>query len=100
MLTFPNLHWHLSALLLSIKILSKEPSCYKNPNNPSCIDLFLTTCAKSFHNTCVFEIGLSGFHKLFVTLLRSKFESLPPKIISYRTFKQFNKEKFKDLFLS
>ena len=22
--------------------LNKEPTCYKNPNNPSCIDLFLT----------------------------------------------------------
>ena len=72
----------------------------QNPNNPSCIDLFLTNCARSFHNTCVFETGLSDFHKLVVTLLRSKVESLPPKIISYRTYKQFNEGKFKDLFLS
>ena len=27
--------------------------------------------------------------------LRSKFEPLPPKIIRYRTYKQFDKEKFK-----
>ena len=32
--------------------------------------------------------------------MRSKVESLPPKIISYRTYKQFNEGKFKDLFLS
>ena len=79
-----------------LKNLVKEPTCYKNPNNPSCINLFLTNCA----NTCVFETGLSHFHKLVVTLLRSKFESLPPKIISYRTYKQFNKGKFKYLFRS
>ena len=86
--------------LFKLKNLAKEPTCYKNPNNPSCIDLFLTNCARSFHNTCVFETGLSDFHKLVVTLLRSKVESLPPKIISYRTYKQFNEGKFKDLFLS
>ena len=86
--------------LFKLKNLVKEPTCYKNPNNPSCIDLFLTNCARSFHNTCVFETGLSDFHKLVVTLLRSKFESLPPKIISYRTYKQFNEGKFKDLFLN
>ena len=83
-----------------LKNLVKEPTCYKNPNNPSCIDLFLTNCARSFHKTCVFETGLSDFHKLVVTILRSKVESLPPKIISYRTYKQFNEGKFKDLFLS
>ena len=83
----------------TLKNLFKEPTCYKNPNNPSCIDLFLTNCARSFHNTCVFETGLSDFHKLVVTLLRTKFESLPPKISSYRIYKQ-NEGKFKDLFLS
>ena len=48
----------------------------------------------------MFETGLSDFHKLVGTLLQSKVESLPPKIISYRTYKQFNEGKFKDLFLS
>ena len=47
----------------------------------------------------LFESGLSDFYKLSVTLL-SKFESLPPKIISYRTNKQSYKEKFKDLFVN
>ena len=65
--------------LFRIKNFVKEPTSYKNPNNPSCIDPFLTKCGRRFHNTCVFEIGLS------VILLQSKFESLPPKIISYRT---------------
>ena len=36
--------------LSKLKNLVKEPTCYKNPNNPSCIDLFLTNCARSFHN--------------------------------------------------
>ena len=77
--------------LFKLKNLAKEPTCYKNPNNPSFIDLFLTNRARSFHKTWVFETGLSDFHTLAVTFQRSKFESLPPKIISYRTYKQFNK---------
>ena len=86
--------------LFKFKNLIKESTCYKNPNNPSCIDLFLTNCARSFHNTRVLKTGLSDFYKLVVTALRSKFESLSPKSISYRTCKQFNEEKCKDLFLT
>ena len=76
----------------------KKPTCYKNPNNPSYIDIILTNCARSFHFTYLFETGLSDSHKLVVTPLRLKFESLSPKVISYITYKKFNKEKFKDLF--
>ena len=86
-------------ILFTLKIPVKEPTCYKNSNNPSCIYLFLSKYATNFHNTCVFESGLSDFYKLSVTLL-SKFESLPPKITSYRTNKQSYKEKFEDLFVN
>ena len=85
--------------LFKFKNLVKKPTCYKNPDNPSCIAVFLTNCVWSFQNTCIFETGLSDFHKLVVTLLRSKFKSLPPKIISCGIYKEYNKEKFKDLFL-
>ena len=40
--------------LFKLKNLVKEPTCYKNPSNPSCIDLFLTNCTRTFHSTCVF----------------------------------------------
>ena len=73
--------------LFKLKSIVKEPTCYKNPENPSCIDLFLTNCPRSFHNTCLYETGLSDFHKLVVTILRTSFEPLPPKIIKYRNYK-------------
>ena len=76
----------------------KEPTCYKNPENPSCIDLFLTNCPRSFHNTCLYETGLSDFHKLVATILRTSFEPLPPKIIKYRNYKNFDEDKFRILF--
>ena len=39
--------------------LVKFPTCYKNPNNPSCIDLILRNKANSFCNTLAVETGLS-----------------------------------------
>ena len=57
--------------LFKLKSTVNQPTRYKNPENSSCVDLFLTNCARSFHNTCLYEIGLSDFHKLVVTILRT-----------------------------
>ena len=84
--------------LFKLKNIAKEPTCYKNPENPSCIDLFLTNCPRSSHNTCLYEAGLSDFHKLVVTILQTSFEPLPPKIIKYRNYKCFDEKKFRCLF--
>ena len=65
--------------LFKLKNIAKEPTCYKNPQNPGGIDSVLTNCPKSFHNTCLYETGLSDFHKLVVTILRTGFEPLLPK---------------------
>ena len=62
---------HLFCNEYKLKSLNKDPTCYKNIDNPSCIDLFLTNSAKSFKSTCTIETGLSDFHKLVVTVLRS-----------------------------
>ena len=37
--------------LYRFKILSKDPTCFKNPENPSCIDLILTNSPYSFQNS-------------------------------------------------
>ena len=76
-----------SCIPFKLKSIVKEPTCYKNPENLSCIDLFLTNCPRSFHNICLCETGLSDFHKLVGTILRTGFEPLPPKIIKYRNCK-------------
>ena len=41
-----------------------KPTCYKNPDKPTCIDLILTNCPGSFQNSCVIETGLSDFHNM------------------------------------
>ena len=45
------------------KNLVKDPTCYKNPNNPGWIDLMLTNKARRFQRFFVIETGLSDFHK-------------------------------------
>ena len=45
-LNFCKKKWLLS--LLTLSSLIKEPTCYKNPQNPSCIGLILTNSPYSF----------------------------------------------------
>ena len=78
----------------SLKSLFKAPTCYKNPDNPKCIDLFLTNQPKRFCNTCSIETGLSDFHKMIVSVMKTSFKKLPPKIIKYRNFSKFSTESF------
>ena len=74
----------------NFKNLIKEKTCFKNTDNPSCIDLILTNKNRSFISTQVIETGLSDHHKMTVTVLRSYFKKSKPKTISYRSYKNFN----------
>ena len=51
-----------------------RPTCFKNPEKPSCIDLILTNCPRSFQTSCAIEIGLSDFHKLVVTVMKTTYK--------------------------
>ena len=75
--------------------LIKEPTCYKNPDNPSCIDLILTNSPLSFQNSCVAETGLSHFHRMILTVTKMTFQKLKPRIINYRDYKHFNNGRFR-----
>ena len=57
----------------SFNSLIKQPTCFKNPENSSCIDLILTNKPRSFQTKCIIETGLSDFHRMSIfvlTLLR------------------------------
>ena len=60
----------------NFKSLIKQPTCYKNPVKPSCIDLMLTNIPRMFQSTCVIETGLSDFDLMIVTVLRKTFSHL------------------------
>ena len=42
----------------SLHSLIKQPTCFKNPEKPGCIDLILTNKPRSFQTECVIETGL------------------------------------------
>ena len=84
--------------IYNLKNITREKTCFKNPNNPSCIDLIITNRSKSFQNSMVIETGLSDFHKMCITIMKMYYSKQKPRIINYRKFKDFNNDSFiKDL---
>ena len=66
----------------NLKSLMKQPTCYKNPDNPTCIDLMLTNAPQGI---CVLETGLSDFHLITLATMRKSFKKLQLRIINYRS---------------
>ena len=81
----------------NLKSLIKEPTCFKSVDNPSCIDLILTNHLKCFQNSGIYETGISDFHRLTCTVLKTYFHKAKPRIIKYRDYKHFDNNDFKDL---
>ena len=79
----------------NLKNLIKEPTCFKNIDNPTLIDHILTNHPKSFHSSSVYETGLSDFHKLTLTVLKTFHVKHKPKIIQYRDFNHFDNTSFR-----
>ena len=75
--------------------LVKDPTCYKNPSKPTCIDLILTISPKSFQHPQTIETGLSDFHKLTLTVLKTHFPRLKPNIVNYRDYEGFVNDYFR-----
>ena len=78
-----------------LKNLIKQPTCYKNPSNPTCIDLILTNVPRSFRSTCVIETGLSDFHMMTLTAMRKGLKKFQPRIINHRSYKHFSNEAYR-----
>ena len=81
--------------LYNLRNLVKDPTCFKNPENPSCIDLILTNRPRSFQCSQVIETGLSDFHKMTVTVMKSYFKKQEPKIVNYRDYRGFCNNSFR-----
>ena len=75
--------------------LIDQPTCYKNPDKPTCIDLILANRPNYFQQNNVFETGLSDFHMMVVTELKMGFQKLKPHIVAYRDYQHFDNEKFR-----
>ena len=80
--------------IYNLQNLITQPTCYKNPLNPSSIDVILTNKMKSFQNSTTIETGLSDHHKLTITILKHHVEKRAPVVIKYRDFKKYNAPAF------
>ena len=64
--------------------------------NPSCIDLMLTNKQERLLKAKTIETGLSDFHKMVVSIFKTSLKNQKPKIVTYRDYKRFDNEKFRE----
>ena len=75
-------------------------TCYKNPTNQSCIDLILTNYSKNFKYIHSFEKGLSDIHKIVVTVIKTSYCKLEPKVINYKKYKDIFSKQFMEALMN
>ena len=76
-------------------------TCYKNPENPSCIDLILTNRRRSSQEFHIIESGLLDFKGMTNTFMKVYFKTEEPSITYYRDHKMFNTQHFlQDIFVN
>ena len=81
--------------IYDLENLIKQPTCYKNPINPTSIDLILTNRSNNFQNSTTLETGLSDHHKLTLTVLKTYVKKKDPISVNYRCYKKFNENLFR-----
>ena len=87
--------------MYDLENLIRGPTCFKNVDNPSAMDVMLTNRKNSFQNSTTIETGLSDHHKMTVAVLKTYFKKREPIEINYRSYKYFNKNEFrKDLLVN
>ena len=77
-----------------------EPKCYKDPRNPTCIDLILTKHLRSFHILVYLRQVRWTFTKITVTVMKTFFKKFQSRIIYYRKYRDFQNYAFQEELLS
>ena len=80
----------------SLKNIVKEGTCFKISSKPSTIDLFLKNNSSYFQNTKTFFTGISGFHELVTTTLKTSIPKNKPLQINHRNYKRLNECSFNE----
>ena len=78
--------WKVSFINMNFKVSLKKNLVLKSFSNPSYIDLFLTNNALSFQSTKTVSTGLSDFHKLILTVLKTSIVTSKPRKIKYKNY--------------
>ena len=64
--------------------------------NPSSIDMFITKKTSGFQNTTTMEVGLSDFHLMILTVLKSGSVQKGPRIVTYLDCSKFDPIKIRN----
>ena len=88
---------HLTLFLenQNLKSMIKNPTCFKSSNG-SAVNLILTNNSYLYAKNQSFEKGISDHHHLICTMSTINYERMPPKTITYRSYKNFAEEQFKE----
>ena len=78
----------------SFKTLNRGPTCLKYANNPSCMDLLLTNRQRCFQQRYATETGISDFHRMVLTVIKTRYKMQNPKTIQYINYKHFHEQPF------
>ena len=81
--------------LKGLKNLINKPTCYKNSEKPTCIDLIITNQPTLFQHSTVLETGLSDFHLLKNTEFKISFQKCTSHIITYWNYKNYDNNAFR-----
>ena len=68
-----------------------------NLTNP--MKQILSNTTRSFQSTCVIETELSDFHLMTLTVMKKSFKKFHPRLINYRSYKNFSNEAFRKCLL-
>ena len=79
----------------NLEQIVNEATCFKSVENPSIIDHIWVSNRDCFIKTSSIETGLSDFHRLTATVMNLQPPKKKPKVIQYRSYKNFDKELFR-----
>jgi hypothetical protein len=74
--------------------LVKKPTCHKNVENPSLIDVILTNSPTLLCNTSVFNCSISDCHSMIFTSIKEQVNSISRQKVTFRSYKNFNENQF------
>ena len=58
------------------------------------IDVVMTNKKRSLKNSCTVATGISDYHLMVLTVMRANYERFKPMKIQYRSYKNFDEDKF------
>ncbi len=82
--------------VFDLQNLVKGPTCFKNPENPTSVDVILTTCPRRVASSQNTNIGVSDHHNIVMGSTKMYASRCVKRHITYRSYRHFEEDKFLD----